>query len=68
MPSQTIFLAIGAIGLAAYGLWNNYRDRIPDLHFPSKPKVTESQPVTSKAKETDLKMMCYDSKWQRISS
>ena len=63
MPSQTIFLAIGAIGLAAYSLWTNYRDRIPDLHFPSitlkskpsQPKVTESQPVASKAEETDLK-------------
>ena len=55
MPSQTIFLAIGAIGLTAYGLWTNYRDRIPDLHFPSQPKVTESPPVASKAKETDLK-------------
>ena len=60
IPSQTIFLAIGAIGLAAYSLWTNYRDRIPDLHFPpitlkskpSQPKVTESQPAT---KETDLK-------------
>ena len=60
MPSQTIFLAIGAIGLAAYSLWTNYRDRIPDLHFPpitlkskpSQPKVTESQPATE---ETDLK-------------
>ena len=60
VSSQTIILAIGAIGLAVYGLWNNYRDRIPDLHFPpvtlkskpSKPKVTESQPATE---ETDLK-------------
>ena len=55
MPSQTIVLAIGAIGLAAYGLWTNYRDRIPDLHFPSQPNVTESPPVASKAEETDLK-------------
>ena len=60
MPSQTVFLAIGAIGLAAYSLWINYGDRIADLHFPpitlkskpSQPKVIESQPATE---ETDLK-------------
>ena len=55
-------IAIGAtVGVAVYGLWTNYRDRIPDLHFstifkPSpQPKVTESQPVASTTEETDLK-------------
>ena len=57
MPSQTIFLAIGAIGLVTYGLWTNYGDRIAahmsTIFKPSpQPKVTESQPATE---ETDLK-------------
>ena len=63
MSSQTIILAIGAIGLAAYSLWTNYRDRIADLHIPTptivlnppQPKVDNnvSQPV--KEEETNLK-------------
>ena len=62
MSSQTIILVIGAIGLAAYSLWTNYRDRIVDLHVPTlfnppppQPRVVESQPVASTTEETDLK-------------
>ena len=40
--TTTIILAIVAtVGVAFYGLWTNYRDRIPDLHFP---------PITLKSK------------------
>ena len=61
MSSQTIILAIGAIGLTAYSLWNKYRDRIPNLNFstitlnPSpQPRVIESQPAKEEDK-TNLK-------------
>ena len=62
MSSQTIILTIGAIGLAAYALFTNYRDRIADLHIPTptrilnppQPRVTERQPVV-KEEENGLK-------------
>ena len=59
MSSQTIILTIGTIGLAAYSLWTNYRDRIADLHVPTlfnsppQPGVIESQPA--KEEENGLK-------------
>ena len=38
MSFQNI-LTIGAIGLAAYALFTNYRDRIPDLHVPTPTRI-----------------------------
>ena len=62
ISSQTI-LTIGAIGLAAYALFTNYRDRIADLHIPTptlvfntppQPRVIDnnaSQPVNEEEEE-----------------
>ena len=67
MSSQNIFLTIGAIGLAAYALFTNYRDRIADLHIPTptivfnpppQPRVIDnnvSQPVVKEEEKNSLK-------------